>query len=162
MLVKCWDINEKRDREKCYKAPNNKYYSSKEAYEKIVENHKWQDKCIDLYREWTGRLDKGPSIWTKKMSQYKEYGNEVIYAAMLMADNSARYSVKNKIFANEYQMASYLWAIVNGNLIEANKKINVKKQREQDARIQEQSHEYVEIKETVKHNSSTIDLTKFL
>ena len=162
MLVKCWDLDEKRDREQCYKAPNNKYYSSEEAYQKIVKNHEWQNKCVDLYREWVGRIDSSPSIWMKKMSQCKAYGNEVIYTAMLMSDSSARYSVSNKTFANEYQMAAYLWAIVNGNILEASKRIKTKNQREQEARNQEQSYVYEEIGENAKHNSSTIDLSKFL
>ena len=162
MLVKCWDLGEKREKNECYKAPNNKYYSSQEAYEKIVENHEWQNKCIDRYREWVGRKDAGPSIWTKKMQEVKEYGNEVIYAAMLMAEDAAKYSVANKDFNNEYQMAAYLWAIVNGNILKASKQIKQRKQREEEAKIQESSHEYEEIQTQSKHRSSAVDLSKFL
>lgn len=162
MLVKCWDLGEKREKNECYKAPNNKYYSSQEAYEKIVENHEWQNKCIDRYREWVGRKDAGPSIWTKKMQEVKEYGNEVIYAAMLMAEDAVKYSVANKDFNNEYQMAAYLWAIVNGNILKASKQIKQKKQREEEAKMKDFSCDYEELKAQSNYHSSAVDLSKFL
>ena len=161
-LVKCWDINDKRPKEECYKAPNGKYYTTKEAYDYMVANHEWQDKCVDLYRDWVGRKDAGPSIWVKKLKEVKEYGNEVIYAAMLLSDDNARYAVANKNFNNEYQMAAYLWAIVNGNMLEADRKIREKNKREKEAKIQEQSHHYEEIQEQTKHRSKTVDISKFL
>ena len=162
MLVKCWDLGEKREREQCYKAPNNKYYSSQEAYEEMVKNHEYRDKCIDLYREWVGRVDQSPSIWTKKMQEVKAYGPEVVYVAMLLADNGARYSVANKDFNNEYQMAAYLWAIVNGNILKASKQIKQKQQREKEAKIIEQADHQEDIEEPVYHRSSTVDLSKYL
>lgn len=161
-LVKCHDLNEKRPKEYCYKAPNGKYYSCKEAYDNMVENHEWQNKCIDKYREWVGRKDAGPSIWTKKMQEVKVYGNEVIYAAMLLCGDSAKYAVAHKDFKNEYQMAAYLWAIVNGNLLKADKLIKERNRREKEAKIQESSYQYEEIEEQPKHRNSTVDLTKFL
>lgn len=162
MLVKCWDLNEKREKEQCYKAPNNKYYSCKEAYEDMVKNHEWQNKCIDLYREWVGRKDQGPSIWTKKMQEVKEYGNEVIYGAMLLSDNAAKYSVSNKNFNNEYQMAAYLWAIVNGNILKANKQIQERKKREAEAKLQEQAHHEEDMEEPIYHRRKSMDLRRFI
>lgn len=162
MLVKCWDTGEKQDKNQSYRAPTGKYYTSKEAYETIVENTEWRNKCIDLYRSWVGRKDKAPSIWTKKMSEYKAYSPEIIYAAMLLSDSAVKYAVSNKTFNNEYQMAAYLWAIVNGKMIEADKKVSMRKQREADAKSQEQSYQYDDTIIQQNHNRKTIDISRFV
>ena len=163
MLVKCWDLDgEKRPKEQCYKAPNNKYYSCKEAYDLMVENKKYQDKCVDLYRQWIGRKDAGPSIWTKKMKECKVYGNDVIYGAMLLSDGSVRYALTHKEFNNEYQMAAYIWAIVNGNIINSDRKIKQKKRRQAEAKRIEKTYQYEDEEIPTSHRSKGIDLSRFV
>lgn len=162
MLVKCLDTGEKKEKKECYQSPAGKYYTSKEAYDKIAENEEWRRKCVDLYREWVCRKDNSISIWTKKMAECKGYSCEVIYAAMLLSDSAARYSVLNKTFNNEYQMAAYLWAIVNGKILEADKKILAKLKNEQSAKIQEQSYQYDDTIVEQDHKRKTIDISKFI
>lgn len=162
MLVKCWDLNEKRPKEESYKAPNGKYYTCKEAYDKMRHEKEFRDKCIDRYREWVGRKDVGPSIWTKKMKECENYGTEVIYAAMLLSEDSVKYASQNKTFRNEYQAASYYWAIVNGNMLTARKQVTAKNQREKEAKEQEKYREYEEVQVQPNHRNNTVDISKFL
>ena len=49
--VKCQDTGWLTTSDKAYKAPNNKYYSSQAAYEKIFERNEWRRKCIDELSE---------------------------------------------------------------------------------------------------------------
>lgn len=161
--VKCVDIGELRPKEECYKSPEGKYYSSKSVYQKMQTEKIYRKKCIDLYMEWVNRQDKSsPSLWTKKMKECQVYGYEVIYTAMTMADNNVRYAIANKNFNAEYQMASYLWAIVNSNMLDAKKLIGARKRRENEAKIQEQSYEYEDTNITSKHRSGAIDISRFL
>ena len=125
MLVKIHDIDkdEKIDRKDAYKAPNGFYYSSEDAYlaaKKIDEQRK---RCIDyIYSvmEYESFM-KLPSIFFKKLKDWTPYGYDVIYSAMMLADNSIRQAILTKEFVDEQGKISYISAIIQNKLNDAYK-----------------------------------------
>ena len=125
MLVKIHDSdnNEKMDRKDAYKAPNGFYYSSKAAYDQLVDREQKRKKCIDFMYELLGYDDfmKMPTIFYKKLNEWSPYGYDVIYAAMVLTETDIRNSIRQKTFKDEYCKTIYASMIIENHLNDAYK-----------------------------------------
>ncbi len=132
MLVKCWDIQEKRPREECFKAPNKKYYSSEEAYQIMVRQTEWKNKCTNKMQDIMGYDHdmKLPTSWYKFISEFKKYGYDVIYDNLEANEKTFLWALQNKSFKNDTHALSYFKAIIQNSVME---QYRAKKAREKEA-----------------------------
>lgn len=104
----------------------NKYYTSKEAYEKWESNKIYRQKCIDLmyeilqYKEFM----KLPGFFWKKLSSWESYEYKVVYRCMQNNYKNMCWAIINKDFGSETGKVMYLSAIIENNLNDALKEIN--------------------------------------
>lgn len=129
--VKCQDTGELRNSEELFKAPNKKYYSSKEAWERIEQNKIYRQKCIDFLMDLLGYKPgmKLPTVTFKMIKEYEEpYGLDVLYATMVSQRQSCEWALMNKSFAQETAKIFYLFAIFQNNaMTEWKKKVAAQK-----------------------------------
>lgn len=124
MNVKCIDTGEKLDRNIAYKIVvngKNKYFSSEEGYIKFENNKKYRGKVIDLIRECMGYSKpqmKLPTLTYKKISEYKEFGYDVLYDTLLINKQDIEWSFQNKDFKSEIAKITYLFAILENHFME--------------------------------------------
>lgn len=123
MLVKLHDYNNdsKIDRKDAYKAPNGFYYSSEEAYQTTIQREQQRKQCIDKMYDYMGYQSfmKIPTIFYKKLKDWEGYGYNVIYRAMLLAENGIQRALTSKEFDSEFNKVTYLSAIIQNQLNDA-------------------------------------------
>ena len=126
--VKCQDTGWLTTSDKAYKAPNNKYYSSQAAYEKIFERNEWRRKCIDELSEVVYGDVKMiiPPMALKLLNDFEDY--HALYMTIVEQSEHIRRSVETKSFSSDYGRFKYIFAIIqnnyNDNLIARNAKKN--------------------------------------
>ncbi len=139
MLVKCWDIGEKRPREEAYKAPNKKYYSCEEAYLNMVNQTEWRNKCTEYMQEIMGYdADmKLPTRWYKFLNEFAKYGFDVVYDTIDVNKNTFLWALDNKSFKNDSHALSYFNAIIQNSIMEQYRKKKLREKAEQQRRQDE-------------------------
>ena len=118
MLVNCIDLDEKVDKESAYKADNGKYYSSKEAYEKIkLENKrkKWATNELIILLGFE-EYKIIPTILFKVINSYHEVGYEALCKTIVAKENVIKYAIANNSFKNDYAKIKYVEAVINNNI----------------------------------------------
>ena len=122
MLVKCQDTGEKIDRDVAYKVvtkSGNKYYTSKEAYERIQKDKEYRVKVIETIRDYLGYYKPQmllPTLTYKKIAEYQEpIGYDVLYDTLVNNKKNIIWAFNNKDFKSETAKIMYLFAIIQNN-----------------------------------------------
>lgn len=126
--VKLQDTGEFSTNDVAWKAPNGKYYSSAENYEKIVKNSENRQKCIVALADICGFVDGAimPTITLKKLKEFEKVGYDVVYDTIVNKEKDILWAIQNKNFNNESYKMMYVMSIVKNGLADTYKK----KQRE--------------------------------
>jgi len=168
MLVKCLDTKEKMDRSEAYCLNvngKNKYYSSKEGYERFVYNNHYRNKSIDLIRDMMGYVlpqMQLPTITYRKIEEtFKEpIGYDVLYDTLVSQKKNIEWAFQNKEFGSESARVMYLFGIVNNHYMEEWRK-KVAKKRAETHHVQSEQEDPEEI-ETIERKQAVKDLRSFL
>lgn len=102
-----------------YKAPDGKYYKTKEIYIKDRENKEYYKLCIDKLANFLGycRGKVFPTIVSKKIAELKEgYSCKVIYNTIEKCEDSIVWALQNKEFNNDNGRMSYILAIISNHI----------------------------------------------
>lgn len=108
-----------------FRAPNKKYYTTKDAYLKCEKNKKYRQMCIDKMYDLLG-YKQGmiiPTYFYKKLKDYEPMGYECVYETMCSQEKSVSWAMKNKQFPNEIGRAMYVLAIIDNHVMDEYKKI---------------------------------------
>lgn len=118
--VKLQDTGDYSTSDVSYKAPNGKYYSSKESYEKLLNEHKMRTKCVDKIVDLFGLKPgmKLPTLFYKRINELAIYGFEVVYNTIVNNESSITWALENKEFNSEVGKVQYIMAIVQNNINE--------------------------------------------
>ena len=118
--VKLQDTGDYSTSDVSYKAPNGKYYSSKESYEKLLNEHKMRTKCVDKIVDLFGLKPgmKLPTLFYKRINELAIYGFEVVYNTIVNNESSITWALENKEFNSEVGKVQYVMAIVQNNINE--------------------------------------------
>lgn len=132
------DLGTKGDSDTAYKAENKKYYSSKEAYDKIKSNNERRELCItkvmDLLEYKPGM--KLPTIFYKRLKDYESYGYEVLYETILQQEKNIVWALRNKEFSSETSKVMYVCAILQNNVMDCYKTMQrLKKQKREETKV---------------------------
>lgn len=167
MLVKCQDTGEKIEKNLAFKVEkmnssgkmSAKYYSSEEAYNKIVENKKYKEQCIDLFYEILEYKSfmKIPTFFYKKLSEWEPYGYKVVLTCIEDNVDSLRWAIANKEFSQESGKIMYMCAIVENHMNDALKKVNMEK-KIQEKRSVEITIDDVSVGNNRSSNSNAVNL----
>lgn len=166
MLVKCIDTKEKMDRKEAYCLNvngKNRYYSSKEGYEKYINNNFYRNKCIDTIRDIMGYVlpqMKLPTLTYKLVEEFKEpIGYDVLYNTLLAQKKAIEWAFYNKDFGSEIARVQYLFAIVQNHYMEEyRKKATLQRMAAQEKNEAEDPNEMVE----GERRQAVKDLSNFL
>lgn len=159
--VKLQDLGIKGDQTTAFRAPNNKYYSSEEAWNKIYEkNEQWRQKVIDMLINVLGYQPgmKLPTITYKKISEYDVYGYDVLYKTIANQMKSISWALNNKNFNSETAKIMYIFAIIQ-NHAGAEWKNKVAEERRVQKMLKDDSEPEIELKPQKK---KTKNISKFL
>lgn len=118
MLVNCVDLDEKIDSESAYKAQNGKYYSSKDAYEKIqleIKRKKWATNELIILLGFE-EYKIIPTILFKVINSYNEIGYEALCETIVAEEKVIKYAMANNNFKNDYAKVKYVEAVINNNI----------------------------------------------
>ncbi len=125
---KCQVTGERGTTDSFYKAPNGKYYKTKEIYEAWENNNKFRSQVIDKFSyEYLDYVPGQifPTLFFRKLKELEFYGYEIIYKTMCKCDNNIQWSIKNKEFKNEAGKISYIFAIIKNNINDVYKEKNI-------------------------------------
>ena len=166
MQVKCIDTGEKMEKTEAYCLNvngKNKYYSSKEGYEKFVFTNHHKNKCVDIIREMMGYVlpqMKLPTFTYRKIEEYRELGFDVLYNTLNAQRSNIEWALINKDFGSETAKVMYIFAIVQNNFMEEyRKKETLQKMAAREKISAEDPNEPVESerRQAVKDLSSFLD-----
>lgn len=124
MLVKDQLTGEKADRKTLYKAANGKYYTSQAAYDSMVLQNEYREKCLDeigrylLYPAGT-RL---PSIAYKRLSELKDFGFDIVLSVIRDKSDAINWAMQNKDFASDSSRVMYIFGIIKNYIGDAYRK----------------------------------------
>ena len=160
-MVKCHDINEKRPMKESYKAENGKYYTSEQAYEKILHDREMREKCYDIYKKWFNIPDDlmCSTYWMKTVKNYEKYTYDILYATLLQIEDDIQYAITNKTFKTETNTIQYINAIISNNINDVWKQDKAKKINEKRAKSQSF---YLADDEIPTIKQKTHDISQFL
>lgn len=138
MLVKCQDTGEKIEKELAYKIEHisssgkksYKYYSSEDAYNKIVHENKFRKLCVDMMYDILNYKSfmKMPTYFFKKLTEWEPYGYEVIYICINDNKSNIEWALNNKQFNQETGKIMYICAILENHMNDALKIYNTQLQ----------------------------------
>ena len=128
--VKCRDTLEWSTSDVAYKAPNNKYYSSEQAYLDICHNTEMRKKCIDKMMDIVG-YEAGfvmPTSFYKRLEELSAYGFDTIYDTFCLCEERIVYSLRTRSFNSEYNKMQYVMGIIKNHIndVAAKRKREVK------------------------------------
>lgn len=163
--VKLQDTGEYSTSDVAYQAPNKKYYSSKEAYNKIVTNGKYRTKCIEFIYELLGYKEymKIPTYFYKRLKECEGYGYDVVYKCMQIKAKDIKWALINKDFNSEVGKIMYIWAILDNGMNDALKEIVAERREVERRTLETKVEQSVNVDldvNTVKQH--TVDISKFL
>lgn len=116
--VKCQDTGEYSTSDIAFKAPNNKYYTSENAYNKYIINKEYRSKCISNMYEILGYKEfmKIPTYFYKKLSEWEEYGYDVVNMTIETQTDGFAWALSNKDFNSETAKIMYMCAIIENHI----------------------------------------------
>lgn len=112
--VKYQDTGEYGTNEAGYKAPNNKYYSSKQAYDNIIKN---KELYKDVYKKLQDILEietSVPPVIIKEISQYKSR-YDVVLEILVRTEETIREGIRTREIENSFYLAKYIVAFIKNN-----------------------------------------------
>ena len=160
--VKLQDTGEYSTNDVAYQAPNKKYYSSEEAYKKIVRNNLYRTKCIESMYILLGYKDymKIPTYFYKRLKECEGYGYDVVYRCMQLKAKDVQWALTNKSFTSEIGKIMYIWAIFDNNMNDALKDVVAERRRqEMETKDNESVNVDLDITDTEQH---TVNISRFL
>ena len=160
--VKLQDTGEYSTNDVAYQAPNKKYYSSEEAYKKIVRNNLYRTKCIESMYMLLGYKDymKIPTYFYKRLKECEGYGYDVVYRCMQLKAKDVQWALTNKSFTSEIGKIMYIWAIFDNNMNDALKDVVAERRRqEMETKDNESVNVDLDITDTEQH---TVNISRFL
>lgn len=116
--VRCKDNNELVSSADAYKAPDGKYYSSKGAFDHLVKEREFRQKCLLELGNILGYRDgmRFPTIVAKKLKEYESYGYEVVLTTILNKKPDMVYMLSHKDFTSDYNRTAYIMAIITNSI----------------------------------------------
>lgn len=116
--VKCRDTGVLVSSTDAWKAPDGKYYSSQGAFEHLMLEKTYRQKCIEELGNILGysKDQKFPTIVAKKLKEYESYGYEVVFETICNKKQVIINSISNKDFTSEYNKTSYIMAIITNSI----------------------------------------------
>ncbi len=161
--VKCRDTGVFVSASDAWKAPDGKYYSCREAFERLESEKESRKRCMEELGNILGYVkgQKFPSIAAKKLKEYEVYGYDVVLETILLKKQIIINSISNKDFTSEYNKTSYIMAIITNSINDVYKK----KQREKSLKHISKSvatAEEVESVTQVTSNENVHDISRFL
>ena len=116
--VKCRDTGVLVSSADAWKAPDGKYYSSQGAFEHLMFEKTYRQKCIEELGNILGysKDQKFPTIVAKKLKEYETYGYEVVFETISNKKQVIINSISNKDFTSEYNKTSYIMAIITNSI----------------------------------------------
>ena len=163
--VKLQDTGEYSTSDVAYQAPNKKYYSNEAAYQKMVTNSTYRQKCIDGMYELLGYKDfmKIPTYFYKRLKECEGYGYDVVYRCIQIKAKDIKWALTNKEFNTEVGKMMYIWAILNNSMNDALREV-VAERRENERAIRKESETCVneddlDIKDVKQR---TVNISRFL
>lgn len=157
------DLNIKGNSDTAYKAPNGKYYSSQEAYEKILTEQKYKSDCIKLMYNLLGydQFMKLPTIFYKKLAEWEQYSYKVVYICMIKKSPAIDWALSNKDFKNENSKVLYLCAILDNHMVDTYRE--TKRQEKKVSReVAKNKNEQINSMEIVNPVQQTKNLSRWL
>lgn len=126
----------KADPKTLYKAPNNKYYSSKAAYDAIVEKQTYWMQCINAMCELFEYKEGTPpnTYIMRSLKELEPYGYDVVLDTINAQADTIRKILSQKEFDKEIFKIKYTFAIINNNVADV---YNHKRKVEQEDKIVE-------------------------
>lgn len=161
--VKCRDTGVVVSASDAWKAPDGKYYSSQEAFERLQSEKIARQKCLEELGNILqySKGQKFPSIAAKKLKEYEVYGYDTVLETILTKKQAIINSISNKDFASEYNKTSYIMAIITNNINDIYKKKQLKKSATHidDTAV---TTEEIESTDSTNNNSNIHDISRFL
>ena len=123
--VKCQDTGEYSTSDVAYKAPDNKYYSSAEAYEQMQKHRQLYQKIYSDLQEILGlnEAEPVPPIIIKVIGKYK---NRYDIVAEIFAREKVgiKESIRSKEITNPFNQSRYIQAVIDNNYNQIKSEIN--------------------------------------
>lgn len=158
--VKLQDTGDYSTSDVSYKAPNGKYYSSKESYEKLLNEHKMRTKCVDKIVDLFGLKPgmKLPTLFYKRINELAIYGFEVVYNTIVNNESSITWALENKEFNSEVGKVQYVMAIIQNNINEEYKKYkaDLKSKQKSDIMIEDVENSLDLVSNLVKNKAKDV------
>ena len=160
--IKCCDTGLFASSDEAYKAPNNKYYSSEEAYLKLSNNENYRRLCYNKMYQLLGYSGKMviPGIFVKKLSEYADMGYECVYNTFVTQEDRITWVLNHKEFKNESQKIAYIMAIISNCAMDEYKKLNIQMAQKERIKAEEPLEEVIINKDLRKQETKNI--SKFL
>ena len=101
-----------------------KYYKNQEVYEKYWKNKESRNKCLDDLLEVCGYGNGRPvnTIIFRRLKEWNDYYSwETIIRSVALSRSAIQKADSTKSFTSEAGRLSYMLAIINNNLADANK-----------------------------------------
>lgn len=161
--VKCRDTGVLVSSADAWKAPDGKYYSSQGAFERLMLEKTYRQKCIEELGNILGysKNQKFPTIVAKKLKEYESYGYEIVFETILCKKQIIINSISNKDFTSEYNKTSYIMAIITNSIND------IYKQHQDKKKLQHIDNTTVTIEEvestvTLANPQATHDISRWL
>ncbi len=163
-IVNVVDTGEKGNTLELYRAPDGRWYSSKEAYAKWNEDRMFRELCIEEVRK---QLDyeafmKLDTLFLKKLKEWKPYGYDVVYDCIKSQADSVEWAMHNKNFPNEKNKIQYISTVYQNHMIDAYKNKQRKIKAEQKRKNTETILINDEINEVVNNKQQATNISKWL
>lgn len=157
--VKLRDLGIPGDSDTAYKAPNKLYYSSKAAYDALLESEINRKKCIDALfdmLEYKKEL-RPPSYLYKKLKECESYGYDIVYETILDQAENIEWAIHNKEFNSEINKIAYIMSIVQNHLMDI-----YKQQKRAEAFRKRESSKIINIEEYQAKKQKNKDIGRWL
>jgi hypothetical protein len=145
--VKCQITGESGTSDIFYKAPNGKYYKSKELYDAWEQEKSNRQDIIELIAtEFLGYVEGKvfPTFLVRKLKELEFYGYAVIKLTIERCKNSIDYAIQTKEFKNDNAKTSYIFAIIKNNINDVYKECQQKEKTAQKQSKQTDSFETID------------------
>lgn len=123
--VKCQVTKELGDSSEFFKAPNGKYYKTKEIYNHWKHESEDRKECIRLICEYGNYKDDNyaPTFLNKMIADFgKRVGYDVLLDTIRECEESFLWANNNKEFNNELGRLFYYKSIIGNHIVDVYKK----------------------------------------
>ena len=161
--VKCRDTGVLVSASDAWKAPDGKYYSSKGAFEHLMNEKTYRQQCLEELGNILGYHDgqKFPTVVAKKLKEYEYYGYKVVLKTIITKKSDMEYAISHKEFASEYNRVAYIMAIITNSINDVKRKMDeeLKAEHVSESAI---TAEDVALANVPAERGSVRDISKFL